>query len=1138
MTLLARSGSTQRGRGAGWRRWVRRTAFLNLGLLFLAALLAGGFYLRLAIAPYSLTDYSGRVAKALAHRLGPGWRVQIQDTALELNGILPAVRTAGLEIRNAAGLLVVSAPYGLVSLDPLGLLVGSFTPREIELRDLRLRGAIGRDGSVTFAPEQRPLDAVPAPAVPAGGDRSPVAAALASLLDPVVRETSVIGALDRATIVDASLTLLGPDGVERAAFGDVDARFERIAGGDRRIDVSLTGQHGNWTIQGRVGDGPDRRAALGLEGVPIADALLLAGLPALPGGSDLKLSAQLSADFAGGQLTRLGGRFGSSAGQIARPGRSALVLDRAEGRAEWDETARTLRLSDVEIESEGTSLRVEGDMEAAPDAGWTLRLAARDVAVAALSPADRPFRLERASAELSFREGIVVLDAASVTGPGVDLRASGSAEWRPEGPVLRGLLEGGASDTRRLIRLWPDSINPDLRGYLAEHVLSGTMRRFRIAMDLAGPDAEAAFGETPFTDKALAFDFSVSDLAISPIDGMPPLSALSVDGQATGTQVSLSAGSGRIETGEGRSLAFSEGSFRQTEISRRDSLARIGFRIDGGLDALASLLRSPAMRGAGTVDLDPAAIRGRAELKVRLRLNPRQVPAAVADLPLSITGRLADVGMDKLAGRERLESGAFLVSYESGAFGLKGDAKLGGVPATIDVSGIRGGTTEVAVALTLDDAARARRSLPAAPQLAGPVPVKLAASFSGTTRTAARVEADLTRAAIDGLVPGWTKPAGKPGRLAFSLGEGDPPEIRDLSVEAGSVQIRGGLSFSAAGALEKADLSTFRLSPGDDMRVQLERGQGSVLRLTVRGNNGDARPVLRWLSAPQAKGGASRDTGDLDLDLALTILSGHNDEAMTGAAGRLSVRGGDLRSFQFAGRFRQALVEGQLARRDSAAPVLTVQAGDAGAALRFLDVYRRMIGGRLAIEARAGDGVQEGRFTIDEFGLKNEPALRRIASQSAAAPQGSSGSDERGAAPVARSDLDQVLFNRLTGDFRRAGGRIDFRDVAIYGAQVGFTLAGTMDIPRDRLDVSGTFVPAYMLNNAFGQLPVVGLLLGGGRNEGLFAVDFRAVGPISSPTLTVNPLTAVAPGILRKLFGWMLEGGAAPPGSPSRGADR
>ena len=45
------------------------------------------------------------------------------------------------------------------------------------------------------------------------------------------------------------------------------------------------------------------------------------------------------------------------------------------------------------------------------------------------------------------------------------------------------------------------------------------------------------------------------------------------------------------------------------------------------------------------------------------------------------------------------------------------------------------------------------------------------------------------------------------------------------------------------------------------------------------------------------------------------------------------------------------------------------------------------------------------------------------------------------------------------------------------------------------MHLRGTFVPFYGINNMFGQIPIVGLVLGGGSNEGLFGITYEAVGP-------------------------------------------
>ena len=43
-------------------------------------------------------------------------------------------------------------------------------------------------------------------------------------------------------------------------------------------------------------------------------------------------------------------------------------------------------------------------------------------------------------------------------------------------------------------------------------------------------------------------------------------------------------------------------------------------------------------------------------------------------------------------------------------------------------------------------------------------------------------------------------------------------------------------------------------------------------------------------------------------------------------------------------------------------------------------------------------------------------------------------------------------------------------------------------------------------------------MLLGGSNEGLLGITYEAVGPPSAPRISVNPVTAIAPGLLRKFI--------------------
>ena len=68
------------------------------------------------------------------------------------------------------------------------------------------------------------------------------------------------------------------------------------------------------------------------------------------------------------------------------------------------------------------------------------------------------------------------------------------------------------------------------------------------------------------------------------------------------------------------------------------------------------------------------------------------------------------------------------------------------------------------------------------------------------------------------------------------------------------------------------------------------------------------------------------------------------------------------------------------------------------------------------------------------------------------------------------------------------------------------------------MDMTGTFMPIYGLNRIFGELPLVGALLGNGRDRGLIGVTYKLSGNARRPVLQINPLSVIAPGTFRSIF--------------------
>jgi hypothetical protein len=75
-----------------------------------------------------------------------------------------------------------------------------------------------------------------------------------------------------------------------------------------------------------------------------------------------------------------------------------------------------------------------------------------------------------------------------------------------------------------------------------------------------------------------------------------------------------------------------------------------------------------------------------------------------------------------------------------------------------------------------------------------------------------------------------------------------------------------------------------------------------------------------------------------------------------------------------------------------------------------------------------------------------------------------------------------------------------------------------VDRNNDAIDLVGVISPAYGVTGVLDSIPVLGNILSGGQGEGILAMTFAVKGPADDPKFTVNPLSLLTPGILRKVF--------------------
>jgi hypothetical protein len=116
--------------------------------------------------------------------------------------------------------------------------------------------------------------------------------------------------------------------------------------------------------------------------------------------------------------------------------------------------------------------------------------------------------------------------------------------------------------------------------------------------------------------------------------------------------------------------------------------------------------------------------------------------------------------------------------------------------------------------------------------------------------------------------------------------------------------------------------------------------------------------------------------------------------------------------------------------------------------------------------------------------------------------------------------VSRALFDLAEGNVAYQGGRVRLSDGVIRGEVFGSSFEGVVDTRSSAVDISGSFMPAYSVNRVFGALPLVGGILGNGNEGGLIGITYRLAGSLDEPTLTVNPVSLIAPGIFRRIFAY------------------
>lgn len=658
-------------------------------------------------------------------------------------------------------------------------------------------------------------------------------------------------------------------------------------------------------------------------------------------------------------------------------------------------------------------------------------------------------------------------------------------------------------------QLWPWFAARGARKWVLDHLFGGRVLDGQLHFQVI---PRRLGNGIPLSAEEVSGRFEVDDTRFDTAGLIPPVRDAVGVVEFHGNDVEISLSTGTVYMPSGRSVAASNGTLRIEHANRPPLIGLLDMDVVGDADAITELASYEPIDAMRHVGLKPEHFSGQVSGNVKAQI-PLQKGIDASKLTWRVALDYKGLALTEALDGQKLSEADGTIVVEPAQAQITAKGKLNGVPAEISmIEPLKQGGPERRrkVQLVLDDAAR-KAVVPGLDTLvSGTVRVDLDATGKGERN----VTADLTGAKLDIPWVGWSKGPGIGADVSFKLKTQDGiSTLSDFLLEGKSFAIAGTVTL-ADGDLASARFTNVRLNRGDDVAVTIER-KGKSYAVQVDGSAFDARSLVKQFTSSTGEGGGqSSGNSPVSLGLNVASITGFGGEKLSNVKLSYNGTGARLDGIDATAALGSGAAITVRSTRDAGRRGLQMQSADAGAILRFLNVYEHMEGGviKLALAAE-GDGPMRGQVDARDFWLVNEPKLASIVSTT---PPG----DQRSLNQAVKRDIDtsRVQFERGAARLEKGTGYLKIENGVLRGPLIGTTFQGTLYDQDGNMAMTGTFMPAYGLNRLFGELPLVGMILGNGRDRGLIGVTYKLAGKAKSPTLQINPLSVIAPGIFRSIF--------------------
>jgi hypothetical protein len=185
---------------------------------------------------------------------------------------------------------------------------------------------------------------------------------------------------------------------------------------------------------------------------------------------------------------------------------------------------------------------------------------------------------------------------------------------------------------------------------------------------------------------------------------------------------------------------------------------------------------------------------------------------------------------------------------------------------------------------------------------------------------------------------------------------------------------------------------------------------------------------------------------------------------------------------------------------------IDIKTQNAGRLFAGMGIFDDLQNGNLTMNLTQNANITKGKINIRNGTILKSPLMAKLLSLASLT------------GILDRLNSRGLSVDKTTLDLKKIDDILHFTNGSIHGSAIGISFQGQHHLETKILNIYGTLIPFYGLNSILSEIPILGELTSSRTTEGLVGMSYKIDGRSDNPKISVNPLSILTLGILRRIF--------------------